>query len=146
MDSVSYIHCPGKMAAINTLALKRWLTFIQGFVIQQLLQHSWLYLLVNVSFLTGLVSSQVSPYLFFYSHRIIDKRNLCKCLRPLKYHAVLSESPQIDSEKKKEELDNSALELLGLIQTHKRIEHNLQMEKKTQFVMRGKTDKTHTNI
>lgn len=37
MDSVSYIHCPSTVAAINTLALKRWLTFIQGFQIQQLL-------------------------------------------------------------------------------------------------------------
>lgn len=51
MASVSYIHCPSKMAAINTLALKRWLTFIQGFEIQQLLQHSWLDLLVNIGFL-----------------------------------------------------------------------------------------------
>lgn len=69
---------------------------------------------------------------------------------PFKYHAVLSEIPQIDSEKNKKTKNprltiQHILELLGLIQTNKRL-NIIYKWKKIQFVMRGKTDKTHTNI
>lgn len=126
VDSVSYIHCPSKIAAINTLALKRWLTFIQGFVIQQLLQHSWLYLLVNISFLTGLVSSQRpnSPFLVLqtretFSNWIYDPLNI-----------MLYIWEPSDRFRKNLTIQH-ILELLGLIQTNKRLNIIYKWKKNT---------------
>lgn len=108
IDSVSYIHCPSKNGCNKYIGFQRkggW-PFTQGFVIQ-LLQHSWLYLLVNVSFLTGLASSEkllfflLSLHYYTFLALLQEKPFHMELYDPLKCHAVLSESPQILRKKKK---------------------------------------------
>lgn len=126
------------MAAINTLALKSWLTFTQGFVRRQLLQHSWLYLLVGISFLTGVVAllgflrinfstfrriKDPRETLSLFQKGTVDPVSMVLCyLRALRFRLNRKEKTRMTVQ--------HILELLGLTRTDRRIEHNLHMGKK----------------